>query len=128
MNERKIKDNWQQLKGQIRKEWGNLTDNDIDKGKGDIQQLIGTISERSGTAKEKIEEKFDQMVSELRGNSNESDSANAKQLFKKASKNIEQPLEEIQQTSAKFVQQHPLATLSIAGLIGVLAGVLWAKS
>jgi uncharacterized protein YjbJ (UPF0337 family) len=49
---------WDQLKGKVRKLWGQLTDNDLEKAKGDFRQIIGIIKERTGETEEQIEKKL----------------------------------------------------------------------
>ncbi|SRR5579883_1342235 len=111
MNEKMAKGNWNKLKGKIQEEWGDLTDDDFDKAGGDVKQLIGNISERYGAAKEKVEEKINQFMEDTEG----------------YAKKIPQQLEKIQQNSSKTLQQHPLATLGLTALAGVVFGFLLAK-
>jgi uncharacterized protein YjbJ (UPF0337 family) len=46
---------WEQLTGKVKKVWGNLTDDDLLQAKGDYEQLIGKIHERTGQTREEIE-------------------------------------------------------------------------
>ncbi len=50
-----------QLKGKIRSMWGDLTDDDFERGKGDLQQMIGRIKERTGEAEDDIKRKLEPM-------------------------------------------------------------------
>lgn len=52
MNESILKGKWDQIKGNIKKQWGELTDDDIDVIEGDAQILSGKIQERYGKSKE----------------------------------------------------------------------------
>jgi uncharacterized protein YjbJ (UPF0337 family) len=49
---------WDQLKGKARKLWGQLTDNELEKAKGDFRQIVGIIKERTGETEEQIEKKL----------------------------------------------------------------------
>jgi len=49
---------WDQLKGKVRSIWGDLTDDELDKLKGDYQQLIGKIKEKSGQTQEENERRL----------------------------------------------------------------------
>jgi uncharacterized protein YjbJ (UPF0337 family) len=49
---------WDQLKGKARKLWGQLTDNELEKAKGNFQQVVGIIKERTGETEEEIERKL----------------------------------------------------------------------
>ena len=55
MNEDTLKGQWNQLKGQLRKQWGRLTDDDIDKIKGDRDVLLGKLQEYYGKNREQNE-------------------------------------------------------------------------
>lgn len=39
---------WQQLKGEVRKTWGELTDDEIDRAQGNAEKLAGILRERYG--------------------------------------------------------------------------------
>ena len=48
----RIEGNWNQLKGKIKEQWGNLTDDDLDQISGKREQLIGKIQDRYGLNKD----------------------------------------------------------------------------
>ncbi len=56
MNESILKGKWKQIKGSVKKQWGELTDDDLDKVEGDAQKLSGIIQEKYGKAKEEADE------------------------------------------------------------------------
>lgn len=62
MNRDRIEGNWKQLKGRIQREWGQLTDDDLDVIQGDQQRLAGKLQERYGLAKEDAERKADDFL------------------------------------------------------------------
>jgi len=45
MNWDRIEANWKQLRGRVREQWGQLTDDDLDRVDGKRDQLIGRIQE-----------------------------------------------------------------------------------
>jgi len=45
-----IKGNWKQVTGQVKEQWGKLTDDDLDVVAGRREQLAGKIQERYGVA------------------------------------------------------------------------------
>jgi uncharacterized protein YjbJ (UPF0337 family) len=55
MNWEQAKGQWTQLKGSVRKQWGKLTDDDLDVIAGQREKLVGKIQERYGIAKEEAE-------------------------------------------------------------------------
>ena len=48
MNDDILKGQWKQLQGQVRRQWGKLTDDDIAMIKGDRDILLGKIQEHYG--------------------------------------------------------------------------------
>lgn len=56
MNREQIEGQWLQLKGEVKKQWGELTDDDLDVIDGEWDKLVGRLAERYGIAKEEAEE------------------------------------------------------------------------
>jgi len=59
MNWDTIKGNWTQLKGAVREQWGDLTDDDIDRIEGNREQLVGRLQERYGYMRDQAEREVD---------------------------------------------------------------------
>lgn len=53
-----------QIKGRIRSTWGELSDDDIDQARGDTEQLIGRIKEKTGESVDAIRKKLDGLLGE----------------------------------------------------------------
>lgn len=66
MNEDIIKGKWKQLKGHAKKQWGKLTDDDLDIAEGNRDYLIGRIQERTGRARDQVEKEVDDFESRIR--------------------------------------------------------------
>ena len=54
MNKDQVQGKWQQLKGEIKKKWGKMTDNDLLEVEGDMDKLAGKIQQRTGDKREDI--------------------------------------------------------------------------
>jgi len=52
MNADEWKGKWKQLTGQVKTQWGKLTDDDLSQIDGNREQLEGKIQERYGVEKE----------------------------------------------------------------------------
>jgi uncharacterized protein YjbJ (UPF0337 family) len=48
MNKETLEGTWMRIKGKVREEWGELTDDDMDIIAGKRDQLVGRIKERYG--------------------------------------------------------------------------------
>lgn len=67
MNRDQMKGKWTQFKGEVKKTWGKLTDDDLKHAEGDVDSLAGRIQERYGDAKEKVKQKLDELLHKLQG-------------------------------------------------------------
>jgi uncharacterized protein YjbJ (UPF0337 family) len=59
MNADVLRGKWTQLKGEIKSQWGKLTDDDLDRIEGDSEKLIGKIQERYGYARDQAKREVD---------------------------------------------------------------------
>lgn len=59
MNWDQIKGSWTEMKGKVKAQWGDLTDDDLDRMEGDRDQLVGQIQRRYGIAREEAERQVD---------------------------------------------------------------------
>lgn len=64
MNRDVLKGQWKQFRGMITEQWGKLTDDDLDRIDGKYDQLVGTIQERYGIAREKAEKQVKDFMEE----------------------------------------------------------------
>ncbi|GLK84964.1 hypothetical protein GCM10017653_30340 [Ancylobacter defluvii] len=60
MNWDRIEGNWKQIKGQVRQQWGKLTDDDLDRLHGKREELEGVLQERYGLAKDEAKRQVDE--------------------------------------------------------------------
>jgi uncharacterized protein YjbJ (UPF0337 family) len=60
MNPNQVKGKWNQLKGDIKKQWARMTDDDLLEVEGDMDKLAGRIQERTGDDRERIRKWLEQ--------------------------------------------------------------------
>ena len=68
MNEDILKGKWRQLKGEVKSQWGKLTDDDLDRAEGDAEKLIGRVQERYGYQRDEAKREVDDFVRRHRDN------------------------------------------------------------
>jgi uncharacterized protein YjbJ (UPF0337 family) len=62
MNTDVLKGKWMQLKGEVRKQWGQLTDDDLDQIEGNSEKMVGKLQERYGWAREDAQREVDSFL------------------------------------------------------------------
>ncbi len=68
MNENIMAGKWKQLKGNIKNQWGKLTDDDVDRIEGNAEIAVGTLQEKYGWG---VEEARARLNDWLQGHSDE---------------------------------------------------------
>jgi uncharacterized protein YjbJ (UPF0337 family) len=62
MNTDIIKGMWKEVKGKLKQQWGELTDDDISKMEGSTEELIGFLQRKYGYDKEKAKQEVDSFI------------------------------------------------------------------
>lgn len=65
MNWDRIEGNWKQFTGNVKEQWGKLTDDDLTYVSGKRDVLAGKIQERYGVAKDVAEKQVDDFANRL---------------------------------------------------------------
>ncbi|MGN6207274.1 CsbD family protein [Asticcacaulis sp.] len=60
MNNDRMQGSWEQVKGNVQKMWGKLTNDDLDVIEGDRKLLAGKIQERYGITKDEADKQIDE--------------------------------------------------------------------
>ena len=61
-NETTVKGKWTEIKGEMQKIWGKITNDELEQTKGDIKSIAGLVQQRYGDNKEIFEQKFSEIV------------------------------------------------------------------
>ena len=62
MNRDTLKGQWKQVQGDIKKQWGKLTDDELTQIEGNFDKLVGRIQERYGYQREQAERELNSFL------------------------------------------------------------------
>jgi len=127
-----LEGHWNTVKGQIQEKWGQLTDDDLMKVKGDANQLVGVIQSKTGETRRAIEAFLDeavangasvvqQAVGTARDLADQAAQA-ARKGYQHVSANVGAGLGEAQD----MVRRNPMESVAVAFGAGLIAGVVTA--
>ena len=130
INVQGLQGHWNQLKGEVKKRWGQLTEDDLAWSGGNIDQLVGRIQQRTGETRGAIENYLDQLLGQ--GSSSvssavESVGSYARDLSHRFRDHYDQVSERAHEgyaTMRDHVSRNPVQWLAIAFGVGVLTGLL----
>jgi uncharacterized protein YjbJ (UPF0337 family) len=130
LNVQGLQGRWNQLKGELKRRWGQLSDEDLRWSEGNIDQLIGRIQERTGETREAIERYLGQLTSEA-GSTVSSAVESAGSYAQEVSHrlrdrygDLSQQAQEGYYTARDYISRNPMGWIAIAFGVGVLTGVL----
>lgn len=130
MNQQTLKGQWSQLKGRVKEKWGQLTDDDLSRTEGNVDQLVGLIQRKTGEARTQIESFLDDVTDraapivnrisetaqEYVGAASETIRNAAGQAYGAAQAGLEQ--------TQQMVRRHPRESLGASFGAGLVAGVI----
>jgi uncharacterized protein YjbJ (UPF0337 family) len=61
-NKNIIQGKWKEMKGEIQKAWGKLTDDELEKTKGDVKAIEGLVQQKYGHAQNAYSDKLSGIV------------------------------------------------------------------
>lgn len=62
MNRDIIKGKWTQLKGEVKVQWGKLTDDELDEINGNYDKMVGKLQEKYGYERDRAEKEADEFI------------------------------------------------------------------
>ncbi len=65
MNRDVLEGQWKQLKGKVKRQWGRLTDDELDQINGRYEELAGLIQERYGYSRDEAANELDMFLSNV---------------------------------------------------------------
>ncbi len=130
MNQQTLEGNWNEIKGKLHERWGQLTQDDLQKARGSVDQLVGVIQRKTGEAREGIE----QFLSDVSAGGAGGVSKAAEAVRSYASSAVES-VDDARQRAAemmrggygqteRMIQQRPMESLAVGFGAGLIAGVV----
>jgi uncharacterized protein YjbJ (UPF0337 family) len=64
MNSDQFKGGWKQFKGELKKKWGQFTDDDLTEAEGSYDKFLGVVQKRYGDRKDEVKQWADDWYSQ----------------------------------------------------------------
>ena len=62
-----IMGNWGELKGRVKQQWGQLTDDELRQAEGSFDQLVGLIQRKTGETRQQVEQSLGELADQGNG-------------------------------------------------------------
>lgn len=121
---------WNQVKGRVLENWGELTDDDLKQAKGDIDQLTGIILEKTGATKKEIKDFLDEYIAEA-ANYAQQAAESAQEYAGRANEAIHEQYDQVSESMREgyahaegMVRKNPVESVAVAFGAGLIAGAV----
>lgn len=130
MNEQTLQGHWNEIKGGVKKKWGQITDDDLKMVQGDVDRLIGVIQRKTGEGREAIAKFMEETAGISAGTlaqTMESVRTYAQQAAEKSGEQAQHAMDAARrgyEETEELVRQRPLESMLTVFGVGVVTGVV----
>jgi uncharacterized protein YjbJ (UPF0337 family) len=141
LNQQTLEGNWNEIKGKLHERWGQVTQDELQKARGNVEQLVGLIQRKTGEARERVEQYLGELTTDgastasrvaetVRGYASgavESARGYASGTFESAEEAAARAGDLLRGGYAqteKMIQQRPMESLAVGFGAGLITGVI----
>lgn len=73
MNPNIVRGKWKEIKGEIVKSWGKITEDELEQTKGDIVKVVGLIQQKYGETQESVRERLNRFIRNINTDNNKNE-------------------------------------------------------
>jgi len=127
-----LEGDWNEIRGKLRRKWGQLTDDDLSQGHGDAEQLVGIIERKTGEGREAIERYLHEVAgsaSSAFGTVAEAVYGSAQHASESLQHTVKHAADQVRagyDGTERFVRDRPGVSLAVCFGVGVITGVVTA--
>jgi uncharacterized protein YjbJ (UPF0337 family) len=121
---------WNEVSGRLKEKWGNLTDDDLSRAEGNVEQLVGMVQQKTGRAKEEVEKFIDSVVNssnqvyEKVASTAKEYATDATDAFRRGYEQASANLQKGYDSAEQAVRQRPAESLAVIFGVGLISGVV----
>jgi uncharacterized protein YjbJ (UPF0337 family) len=130
ISQQELQGSWNQIKGQVKERWGQLTDRDLASVQGSVENLVGIIQEKAGVARHEAEKFIEQAYSQSCQTARHM-SETAQAYMRDASDSISNSYDDLSDRlqrgyadTKQMVQRSPAESVAVAFGAGILTGIV----
>ncbi len=130
ISRQELEGKWTEVKGRLQDRWGQLTDDDLQRVKGNAKELVGVIEQKTGESRRTIENFIDQVVEDS-ASVVQAASEVAREYAHQAGEAVQARYEQFgpqvragYEQAEGIVRSRPVESVAVAFGAGVIAGVV----
>jgi len=133
INQQTLERFWNDVRNQLHRRWSQLSNEDLQRVRGNVEQLVSFVQEKTGTNREQVRQFLEQVTSNLRS-AVEQSSDRARQSLQQARETTDDTLHRASDSlragyiqTGRTVRRHPMESVAAVFATGLLSGLLIAS-
>jgi ElaB/YqjD/DUF883 family membrane-anchored ribosome-binding protein len=130
INQQTLLGNWNEIKGELRKHWAQLSNDELQSFQGNVDELVGLIQRKTGEARSAVEDYLNQLTAKG-GPAIAQGAQEVRQYVQHAAERIQQQsqqaaesLRESYEDAEDFVRQRPSESVAVCFGVGLFVGLV----
>lgn len=130
ISRQELEGHWNEVKGRIQERWGQVTENELQQARGDANQLVGVLQQRTGETRREIEDFLEAAAAESSGAAARAAEA-AREYADQASAAMREGYEHVASSvkhgyaeAEGMVRRNPMESVAVAFGAGIITGVI----
>lgn len=130
ISRQELEGHWNEVKGRIQERWGQVTENELQQARGDANQLVGVLQQRTGETRREIEDFLEAAAAESSGTAARAAEA-AREYADQASAAMREGYEHVASSvkhgyaeAEGMVRRNPMESVAVAFGAGIITGVI----
>jgi uncharacterized protein YjbJ (UPF0337 family) len=130
LNQQTLEGNWNEIKGKLHERWGQVTQDELQRARGNVDQLVGLIQRKTGEARDRVEEFLNELTAEGGGAVSRAAEAvrgyasGAAESVEEARARAAEMMRGGYAQTERMIQQRPLESLAVGFGAGLITGVI----
>lgn len=130
INEQTLEGSWNELKGRVREEWGEISNDELESAKGSVDRIVGLIQRKTGEGREAVLQFIDEATRQTA--SGVSSAATMAQDYgediadavQSAARSTARKLRDGYAETERMVQTRPAESMAACFGIGLITGIV----
>jgi uncharacterized protein YjbJ (UPF0337 family) len=130
LDQQTLEGNWKKIKGKVHERWGWLTDDELQRASGNVEQLVGTIQQRTGESRQTIES-FLKELTETGSSAMQHATGAVRDMAHQAAESIQGAAMEASKSvqagviqGQRMIKRHPIEAVATCFGVGLITGVV----
>jgi len=129
VNRQTLEGNWNEIKGKLHEKWGQVSDDEWQTARGNVEQLVGLIQRRTGETRDSVMQFLEELTSEggtiTKAREAVRDYAqHAAESVQHTAQQAAQSVRSGYQQTEQLVRNRPVESLAVCFGAGLLTGII----